>query len=80
MYVQLSDFAKGGHSRSARDETCRPVRKAIRTACTATGTKADNDGVEAMAAAAKRPEHRPTKNVWSCRVTSSQFFSAWLFC
>jgi hypothetical protein len=79
MYVQLSDFAEGGHSRSARHETYRPVRNDIRTACTATGTSADKDGVEAMAAAAKRPEHKPTKNVWSCQVTSSQFFSAWLF-
>jgi hypothetical protein len=76
MYAQLSDFTAGEYNRSAIDATCRPVRNAIKAACTATGTSVDRDGVEAIAAAAKRPGQRPIKKVVSCLVTSSQFFSA----
>lgn len=52
-----------------------PTLKAINTTSTATGTRAERDGVEATAVAAKSPEHKPTLNV-CLSVTSSQFFSA----
>ena len=53
-----------------------PVRNAISTTWTPIGTSSDRDGEQAIAVAAKRPVHKPMRQVSRGIVESSYFFSA----
>lgn len=71
IYVQLSDLSALGYICSATLYTCRPTLKDMRVTWTASGTNSDNDFVQAIAVAAKSPEHRPTRHVFSGLARSS---------
>lgn len=63
---QLSHASGGPSSRSATAPTWSPVRKAIRTASTANGSKVVNELADAMAEAASKPVQAPrTCGPWS---------------
>lgn len=70
-YVQVSEDSESLWRRSASAATCAPARNAIKATWTAIGMRLESDGEDAIAAAAKRPVHKPTRHVSPGLVTSS---------
>lgn len=56
-------------------DTYKPVRKAIRTMCTANGIRLVKEGARVTAAAERSPVQSPTTQVSEARVSSSGNFS-----